>query len=55
MKYSRPHKMEEYRLSKEERDMLEKMRKIDEFSMEEFGTLYSSEKATAILLIGDEW
>ena len=39
--------------SEEERDVLEKMRKIDEGGMEKFGTLDSSEKTTAIL--GDRW
>ena len=33
----------------------EEMREIDEYGMEDFGTIYSSEKAIAILLIGDRW
>ena len=38
---------------KEERDVSEEMRKIDECVMEKFGTLDSSEKTIAIL--GDGW
>ena len=38
---------------KEEWDVLEEMRKIDECSMEKFGTLDSSEKTIAVL--GDRW
>ena len=38
---------------KEERDVLEEMRKIDECGIDKFGTLDSSEKTIAIL--GDRW
>ena len=38
---------------KEERDMLQEMRKIDVWDMEKFGTLDSSEKAISIL--GGRW
>ena len=38
---------------KEERDVLEEMRKIDECDIENFGTLDSGEKTIAIL--GDRW
>ena len=38
---------------KEERDVFEEMRKIDECGMEKFDTLDSSEKTIAIL--GDRW
>ena len=38
---------------KEERDVLQQMRKIDECDMENFGTLDSGEKTIAIL--GDRW
>ena len=45
--------MEKCEIFKEERDVLEEMRKIDECGVEKFGTLDSSEKTTAIL--GDRW
>ena len=35
---------------KEERDVLEEMRKIDECGMDKFGTLDSSEKTLAVLV-----
>ena len=38
---------------KEEQDVLEEMRKIDECDMKKFGTLDSSEKTIAIL--GGRW
>ena len=38
---------------KEERDVLEEMRKLDGCDMEEFGRLESSEKTTPTL--GDRW
>ena len=38
----------ECEIHKEERDVLEEMRKIDEFEMENFGTLDSSKKRIAI-------
>ena len=38
---------------KEERDVLEEMRKFDECDMEELGRLESSDKTIAIL--GDRW
>ena len=40
-------------MCKEERDVLEDMREIDECDMEKFGTLDSSDKRIAIL--GDTW
>ena len=39
--------------TREERDVLEEMRKIDECDMENFGTVESIEKMIAIL--GDRW
>ena len=45
--------MRECEKYKEERDVLQQMRKIDECDMENFGTLDSSEKTIAIL--GDRW
>ena len=45
--------MGECEIYKEERDVLEGMRKIDECGMQKFGTLDSSEKAIAILR--DRW
>ena len=50
---SRTRIVGECELYKEERDVLEEMRKIDECNMEKFGTLDSSEKTIAIL--GDRW
>ena len=46
---SRTHIVGECEIYKEERDVLEEVRKIDECDMEKFGTLDSSEKMTAIL------
>ena len=43
----------ECEIYKEERDVLQEMRKIDECDMETFGTLDGSEKTIAIL--GDRW
>ena len=43
----------EYEIYKEERDLLEEMRKIDECDMENFGTQDCSHKTIAIL--GDRW
>ena len=45
--------MGECEVYKEERDVLEEMRKIDESGMGKFCTLDSSEKTIAIL--GDRW
>ena len=45
--------MGECEIYKEERDVFEEMRKVDECGMEKFGTLDSSEKTIAIL--GDRW
>ena len=45
---TRTHVVGECEIYKEERDVLEKMRKIDECDMEKFGTLHSSEKTIAI-------
>ena len=45
--------MRECEKYKEERDVLQQMRKIDECDMEKFGTLDSGEKTIAIL--GDRW
>ena len=45
--------MGECKIYKEERDVLEKMRKIDECGMEKFGALDSSEKTISVL--GDRW
>ena len=45
--------MGESEIYKEERDVLEEVRKIDECGVEKFGTLNSSEKTIAIL--GDRW
>ena len=45
--------MGECEIYKEERDVLEEMRKIDEGGMEKFGTLDGSEKTIAIL--GGRW
>ena len=50
---SRTHIVGDCEMYKEEWDVLEEMRKIDECSMEKFGTLDSSEKTIAIL--GDRW
>ena len=51
---SRTHIVEECEIYKEERDLLEeKIRKLDECDMEEFGRLESSERTIAIL--GDRW
>ena len=50
----RTHIVGECEIYKEERDVLEEMRKMDECGMEKFGTLVdSSEKTIAIL--GDRW
>ena len=46
---SRTHIVIECEICKEERDVLEEMRKIDECGVETFGTLDSSEKTIAIL------
>ena len=43
----------ECEICKEERDVLEEMRKINECDVEKFGTLDSSEKTIAIL--GNKW
>ena len=48
-KESRPHIVGACDMYKEELDVLEEMRKIDECGMEKFGTLDSSEKTIAIL------
>ena len=45
--------MGECEILKEERDVVEEIRKIDECDMDKFGTLHSSEKTIAIL--GDRW
>ena len=45
--------MGECEIYKEERDVSEEMRKIDECDMEKFGTLDGSEKTIATL--GDRW
>ena len=50
---SRTHIVGECEIYKEERDVLEEMREIEECDMEEFDTLDSSEKTIAIL--GDRW
>ena len=50
---SRTHLGGEREIYKEERNASQKMRKIDECDMKEFGTLDSSEKTIAIL--GDRW
>ena len=50
---SRTNRVEKREIYKEERDMLEEMRQIDECEMEKFGTLDSSEKTIAIP--GDRW
>ena len=50
---SRTHITGECEVYKEERDVLEEMRKLDECDMEEFGRLASSEKKIAIL--GHRW
>ena len=50
---SRTHIVGECEIYKEERNASQKMRKIDECDMKEFGTLDSSEKTIAIL--GDRW
>ena len=50
---SRTHIVGECNIYKEERDVLEEMRKLDKCDMEEFGRLESSEKTIAIL--GDRW
>ena len=43
-KESRTHTVRQCEICKEERDLLEEMRKIDDCDMEKFGTLDSSEK-----------
>ena len=50
---NRSYIVRECEIHKEERDVLEETRRIDECDMEKFGTLDSSEKTTAIL--GDRW
>ena len=50
---SRTHVVGECETYKEERDVLEDMREIDESDVEEFDTLDSSEKTIAIL--GGGW
>ena len=50
---SRTRIVGEFEIYKEERDVLEKMRKIDEGGMEKFRALDSSEKTIAVL--GDRW
>ena len=45
---NRTHTVGEYEIYKEELDVLEGMRKIDECGMEKFGTPDSSEKTIAI-------
>ena len=50
---SRTQRLGECETYKEERDVLEEMRKLDEGGMDKFGTLDSSEKTIAIL--GDRW
>ena len=50
---SRTHLVGECEMYKEERNLLEEMRKIDECDMEKFGTLDCREKTIAIL--GDRW
>ena len=50
---SKTHIVGECEIYKEDLDVLEEMRKMDECGMETFGTLDSSEKAIAIL--GDRW
>ena len=54
---SRTHVVGECEICKEERDVLEKMRNLDECDMEEFGRLESSEKTTAMLGVdgGHRW
>ena len=49
----RTHIIGECEIYKEERDILEEMRKINECDMEEFGRLESSEKT--IVSLGDRW
>ena len=50
---SRTQRLGECETYKEERDVLEEMRKLDEGGMDKFGTLDSSEKTIAIL--GGRW
>ena len=50
---SRTHIVGECEIYKEQRDVLEEMRKLDECDTEEFGRLESSEKTIAILR--DRW
>ena len=50
---SRTHIVGECEMYKEEPDVLEEMRKMDECDMEKFGALDGSEKTIAIL--GDRW
>ena len=50
---SRTHVVGECQMYKEERDVLEEMRKIGERDTEKFGTLGNSEKTIAIL--GGRW
>ena len=45
--------MGECEINKEERNVLEKIRKTDECNIEKFGTIDSSKKTIAIL--GDRW
>ena len=44
-----PHRVGECETYKEERDVLQKRKKMEECDIEEFGTLESSEKTIAIL------
>ena len=46
---SRTHTVGERKLYKEERNLLEEMRKIDGYGMEKFGTFVTREKTTAVL------
>ena len=50
---SRTHIVGECEIYKEERDLLDEMRKLDKCVMDKFGTLCSREKTIAIL--GDRW
>ena len=50
---NRTHIVGECEIYKEERDMLQEMRKIDECDMNKCGTLDGREKTIAIL--GDRW
>ena len=49
----RTHIVGECEIHKEERDVSEEMRKLEECDMGEFGRLESSEKTIAI--VGDRW